>query len=153
MFDIAPFPWQVTTSVAANRFGLPWFGLVPLLQIGKDHLGLQPAVGKHDGLKLARQEFVGQSGRFFDVAAADAEIAIDHRRIVKNEKLLAGWGTVFLDNFDLLLDQLRRQFPRIRNRRRAADELRIRAVEAGDALQSPQHVGKMTAEDSPRSEE
>ena len=58
----------------------------------------------------------------------------------------AGRRAIFLDHLEIGFRQPRCQLARIRNGRRRADELRIRAVKARDAAQSAQHVGQVAAE-------
>ena len=74
------------------------------------------------------------------------ERAIHHRRIVEDERFLGGGRAVGVENFHLCLDQSRGQIARIRDRRRAAHELRLASVKARDAPQTPQHVAQMAAE-------
>ena len=83
---------------------------------------------------------------FVDVAAADSQKAVHDRRIVEDEKFLSGRRAVFFDHLEIGFRQARGEFARIRDRRRGADELRVRAVEARDAPQPPQHVGQVAAE-------
>ncbi len=144
--DLAPLARQIAAAIAANRLGLPRLRAIRLLQIREQHLGVQPAIGEHDRLQLARKKFLGHARRLVQIAAANPQVAVHHRRIVENEKLFGGRGAVFFDHLDLFLDQLLRQLARIRNRRRAADELRIGAVKARHAPKPPQHVRQMAAE-------
>ena len=69
---------------------------------------MQPAVGKNNGLQSAREQLLGYPGGFIDIAAADAEIAVDHRRIVENEKLFRRRRPILLDHLDFAFDELRR---------------------------------------------
>ncbi len=98
--------------------------------------------------KFALQEFLRDARRLVDVAAADAQKTVHHRRIVEDEKFFARGRAVFLDHLEFGFRQPRRQFARIRDRRRGADELRVRAVETRDAPQPPQHVGQVAAENA-----
>ena len=147
-FDFAPFARQIAAAIAANRLGLAGLRAIGLLQISEQKLGVQAAIGEDDGLQLAREEFFGHARGFVHIAAADAEIAIDHRRIVKDEEFFGGGRAIFFDDLDLVFDQLRGEFAGIGDRRGAADELRLRAIEFGDAAQAPQNVGQMAAEDA-----
>ena len=76
---------------------------IRLLQIGEQNLGMQSAIGKDNRLQLAGQHFFGDACRFIDIAAPNAEVSVDHRRVVENEKLLPGRRAILLDNFDFLL--------------------------------------------------
>ena len=73
-------------------------------------------------------------------ALADAQLPIDHRRIVEHEVPHAHRRTVIVDKRHLASRQRFRQFLRVRNRRAAQDELRMTAVEIAQAQQPPQHV-------------
>ena len=82
---------------------------IGLLQIGEQDFGVQAAIGEDDGLQLSRQEFLGHARGFVEIAAADAEIAVDHRRIVEDEKFFGGGRAIFFDRCDFAFGQLRRQ--------------------------------------------
>jgi hypothetical protein len=77
-----------------------------MLQVGEENFGVQTAVGEHDGLQLAVKQFVRYPGAFVDVAPPDAEIPIDHRRVVENESLFASRSSVIFDDFNILFDEL-----------------------------------------------
>ena len=77
---------------------------IGLLQIGEQHFGMQAAIGEDDGLQLPREEFLGDARGFGEIAAADAEVAVDHRRIVENEEFFGGGRAVFFDRCDLAFD-------------------------------------------------
>ena len=128
------------------RSGMPGHILEVFLQIGRQDLGRQPALREHDHLQVAAQELAGDPPRLGDVRAPDAELAIDDRRIDEDEKLLAARRAALLDERERPLGQPLGQFRGIGDRRRRADELRIRSVVPADALQPPQHVGEVAAE-------
>src|ERR1019366_10409383 len=132
-FNLAPFPRQVAPAIAADRLRLARLRPIRLLQIGEQNLRMQSAIGKNNRLQLMCKQFLGYTCGFIDVAAPNAKVTVDHRRIVENEKFFPSWRAILLDNVDFALDQLRGQLARICNRSGTADELRIRTVEARDA--------------------
>src|SRR5664280_1865925 len=107
---------------------------------------MQSAIGENNRLQLTGQQFPSHTGGFIDIAAPNAKVAINHRRVVESEKLFPGRCAIFLDNLNFSLDELRSQLARICDRRRTADELRIRTVELRDPSQSSKHVRKMAPE-------
>ena len=62
--------------------------------------------------------------------------------------LLAARRPVVIDQLEVFLGEILRQFLGIGNGGRAADELRLRAVECRNALEAAQHVGKVAPEHS-----
>src|SRR5262249_16617341 len=98
------------------------------------------AICEHNRLQLSAKNLFRDPCCFIDVAAPNPKISINHRRVVENEELLARWCSVLLDNFDLFLDQLGSQFPRILNLCGTADELRIGTVEPRNALEPSEDI-------------
>ena len=119
-----------------------------VLEIGDQDLGGQAVVGEDQGLQVALDELEGHAARLVDVAAADAELAVDHRRIVEDEELLAARRAVALDQFEGLAGEGLGQFARIGDGGGAADELRLGIVELADAPQAAQQVGEVAAVDA-----
>ena len=93
--DLAALARQIAAAIAANRLRLPRLRAIGLLQIREQHLGVQPAVGEHNRLQLARKKFLSHARRLVQIAAANPQVAVHHRRIVKNEKLFGGTGRRF----------------------------------------------------------
>ena len=119
---------------------------IGLLQIREHQFGMQTRIGKHHGLQIAFEKFLRNAAGFVDVAAANPQRAIHHRRIVKHKSFLRGGRAVGIQNLHIRLQKLAGQLARIGDRRRAANKLRIAAIKIRDAPQSPQHVAKMAAE-------
>ena len=82
------------------------------------------------------------------VRAPDAELAIDDRRIDEEKELLAARRAALVDQFERVADEALGQLPRIGDRRRRADERRIRSVVAAHAAQPPDDVRQVAAEDA-----
>src|ERR1019366_763122 len=119
---------------------------IRLLQIGEQDLRMQSAIRENNRLQLACKQFLGYPRGFIDIAAPNAEVSINHRRIIENEKFFPSRCAILLDHVDFALDQLRGQLAGVCNRSGTADELRIRTVEPRDASQSSQHIRKMASE-------
>ena len=96
-FDLATPQRQVAATIAANALGHARHILEVFLQVGREDLGGEPALREHDHLEVAAQELAGDAPRFGDIRAADAQLAIDDRRIDEDEILLAPRRTALLD--------------------------------------------------------
>ena len=144
--DFPALSRQISAAISSNGLGLPGLRTIVLLQIRQQNLGVQPAVREHNRLQFAAQQLLRHPRRLVQIASANSEIAIHHRRIVKHKKFLRGGRAILLDNLHFFFDQLRRQLSGIRNRRRAANELRLRSIKFRDAPQPSQHVGQVAAE-------
>ena len=122
-FDFAPLSRQISAAIAANRFGFSGLRREGLLQIGEQDFGVQAAIGEDDRLQLAREKFLGHARGFVQVAAANAEIFIHHRRIVKDEKLFRRGRAIFLDGFHFGFRELAGEFGGIGNRVARAQQM------------------------------
>ena len=119
-----------------------------VLQIRQQDLGGEAVVGEDEGLLATGDEFGGDAAGLVEVAAADAELAVDDRRVVENKVLLAGGGTVFVNQMELFAGQGFGQRAGIGDGGRAADELGIGAVEGADAFEAADEVGEVGAVDT-----
>src|SRR4029077_20721309 len=82
-------------------------------------------------------------------ASPDAELAIEQRRVVEEHPTLASRRSAAVDERDVVfLEQSLRELARIPNRRRRADERRVRAVEIADSLEAADDVGHLAPEES-----
>ncbi len=71
-FDFTAFGGKIAAAITAKgvRFaGWLWIGLA---KIGQDEFRVQAGIGEHHGLQIVLEEFLRDSRRFIDVAAADA---------------------------------------------------------------------------------
>ena len=116
------------------------------MEVGKQHLGVQPAVGEDDRLQIAFQKLLRDPQGFVDVAAADAKIAVDHRWVVEDEEFFSGGRAARVQHVHLCFQQARGQLARIGDGRGGANELGPGAIEARDASQTPQNVTEVAAE-------
>src|SRR5437899_8524348 len=146
--DLASFARKIAAAIAANRLRLRRRMWIGLFEISQQEFRVQAAVGENNGLQIAFQEFLRHARRLVDVAAANAEGAIHHRRVVEGERFFRGGRAIRGDDFHLRFDQPRGQIARIGNRGRAADELRLASVKSRNAAKPPQHVREVAAEDA-----
>ena len=146
--DFPSLTGQIPAAISPDRFRFARLWTVRLLQIRKQHFRVQPAVGENNRLQFSREQLLRHARRLIQVASPDAEIAVHHRRIVENEKLLRRRRAVLFHHFHAALDQLLRQLARIRNRRRAANKLRPRPVKFRDAPKPAQHIRQVAPENS-----
>src|ERR1051326_3919741 len=105
-FDLTSFTRQIASTVAANWLRIPSLWRIGLLQVRQHDFCVQAGIRKNDGLKFSGKNFFGDSRRFIDIAAANPEISVDHRRVVEHEELLACRCSVVFNYLDLLLDEL-----------------------------------------------
>ena len=131
---------QIAAAVSANLLGRARRAVEVVLQIRRQDLGRQPALREHDQLQVPLQELRRDAPRLGQIRTADAELLVDDRRIDEEEELLAARRAALVDELERLLDQPLGQLARIGDRRRRADEHRIRSVVLADPPQPPQHV-------------
>ena len=120
-----------------------------LAQVGQDQLDRAARAPEDDGLDVVSQQVLRQAHALLQRAAADAQFGVHHRRVVDKERAWAARCPVLVDQRYRRGDQALRQLLRIGDGSRGQDELRLRAVEMGDALQAAQHVGDVRAEHTP----
>ncbi len=144
--DLAPPVRQVAAAIAADHVGRSRRPVKRILQVGRQDLGRQPALREHDQLQVALEELERDAARFGEIRAADPELRVDDRRVDEQEELLAARRAALVDQLERPPGQPLGQLARIGDRRRRADEDRIRAVVPADALQPPEDVRQMAAE-------
>ena len=138
---------QVAPAVAGDELGFDRFSLrEPVLEVLRQHLDVQPAGGEDDRLDVVFDQFRGHLPDRRQRGLADAELPVDDRRIVEDEGLARGGRPALVDQRHRALQQALRVLPGVRDRRGAADEDRIPAIEAADPDQAPEHVGQVGAE-------
>ncbi len=70
----------------------------------------------------------------------EAELPVEQRRVPEHDGALGPWGGVVADHGHRLAEQRCAQLARVRDRRRREHELRLGAVDAGEAPQAAQDV-------------
>ena len=88
-----------------------------VLQVGRQDLGRQTALGEHDQLQIALQELRGHPSRLGKVRPPDAELMVDDRRVDEDEELLAARRAAPVDELEGLLGEPFGQLARIGDRR------------------------------------
>ena len=109
---------------------------------------MQAGIREDHRLQIAIQKFLRHARGFIDVAAADAKSAIDDRWIVENKSFFRCRRAVGVQNFDVRFEKPPCQLSGIGNCGGAANELRVAAVEARDAAETPEHVAQMAAKNA-----
>ena len=99
-------------------------------------------------MKVAAQKFLSHARGFVDVATANTQRTIHHRRIVKDESFLRGRRAVGIQHFHLGFEQPRSQFAGIGDRRGAANELGLALVETRNASQAAENVAEVASENA-----
>src|SRR5207302_7139860 len=97
VLDLATLQRQIPTAVAADRPRLAQPTGERLLQIAEQDLDLQTGAAEDDRLHAAAQKRLGDLLAFERGRAPDAELAIDDRRVVKEQPLGSARGTVVID--------------------------------------------------------
>ena len=79
---------QVAAAIAAHDAGVAGGAIGHALLDGRQqHLGRQPALGEDDRRDLGAQQADGELGRLAEVRRTDAQLGIDDRRVVAQERL------------------------------------------------------------------
>ena len=133
-FDLAPLRGQVAAAIAAHAAGVAERVAHHVLQIAHQHFHGEAGAGKNDGLHPGAQKPGGDVARFRDGAGADAELAVDDRRIVKDHVALARGRAVFVDKAHGAANHRFGEFAGVGDGGRAADKRGMGAVEGADAL-------------------
>src|SRR5580704_2417196 len=103
------------------------------MQICEQHFRVQAAIGEDHRLQITFQEFLREPRSLMNVTSPNTQIAIHDWWVVENKYFFRGWSAVRVQHFNGILNQAARQLAGIRNRRRAANKLRIRSIKTRDA--------------------
>ena len=88
-FDLAAHLGQIAAAVAAHRVPVLDGLFEIVLQVLDQDLGDQARIGKSDHLQSGFEQDAGDLAGHGDVGAADAQLAVDHRRVEKNQEFFA----------------------------------------------------------------
>ena len=144
--DLAAAVRQVAAAIAADHVGRARRPVKRILQIRRQDLDREAALREEDQLQVVLEELERDAPRFREVRAADPELRVDDRRIDEQEELLAARRAALVDQLERPAGEPFRQLARVGDRRRRADEHRIRSVVPADPLQPPQDVRQVAAE-------
>ena len=122
LLDLTPPHRQIAAAIAANSLGRARHVLEVVLQVRRQDLRREAALGEHDQLEVPFQELGRDPARFAEIRAADAELMVDDRRVHEDEELLAARRAGLLHELERLLGQPLGELARIGDRRRRADE-------------------------------
>ena len=137
---------EVSAAVAADDPGVAGAILEPGADRGQQHLRRQPALREHDRGDLLAQEPERQPRRLAEIRRADAELGVDDRRVVAEERLLPARRAALGDLVHGLAAEPFGQLARIGDRGRRHDESRRRAIVPTDAMQPAHEIGDVAAE-------
>src|SRR5206468_528761 len=98
--DLTTLARQVPAAIPAHALARNRPAVASVLEISDQDLGGQPVIGEDQRLQPVFDELERETPRLRDVAAANTELPIHHRRIVEDEKLLAPWRAVAIDQFE-----------------------------------------------------
>jgi hypothetical protein len=146
LLDGAPLFGQIAAAVAAH--GVGGGAAQVLAEVGDEQLDGDAAAGENDGLGAGFQELAGQVAGSQDGVVADAEGGVLGARVVEEEVAWAGGGAVVVDQGDGLLHELLGELAGVRDGGGGEQELRSGTIEGRDALQPPDDVGQVGAEDA-----
>src|SRR6266704_560630 len=147
-FNFASFVRKVAAAVAANGFRFSRQQRIRLLQIGEKNFRVQARIGEDDGLQIVFQKFLRDARGFIDVAAANAQRAIHHGRVVKHEGFFRGWCAVRMEDFDFGFEKACSEVAGVGDGCGATNKLRIAAVKSSDAAEAAQNIAQVAAEDA-----
>jgi len=144
--DGPPFAREIASAVATNGLAPRGRSIGP--EIGEQQLDRGPRPTEDDGLDVVADEFGRDPTRLQNRTMADPKLPVHNRRVEEKEVLGARWGPVPVYQIDRPFDEGRRQLVGVGDGGRAADKLRIRAVEPANALKPPDHIRDMTPENT-----
>ena len=144
-FNLPPLLRQVAATIPADHAlrGRPL--LDRILQIGDQNFGSQPVIGEHERLLTALDRLDRDPPAFVQIAAANPQLPVHHRRVVHHKKLLARRRAIHIHQRKRLGADLLGQLLRIRNRRRTADVLWLRSIKLTQPAQAAKDIRQMTA--------
>ena len=146
-FNLASMQGKVSRAITANA---P-VGVEPrcqvLSQVAEHHLDLQPAAAEDDGLNAGADPWRGDASRLEHRAAADAQLAIEQRRVVEDQAALAARRAAAVDQRDVvLLQESLSELARVGDGCGRADKRRMRAIKGANPLQASYDIGDLATE-------
>ena len=146
--NFPPFERQIPAPVSANHFRAHRPPGKIFFQVSHQNFRGQARVGKDNGFQAPHHKDLRQPAGLVQIRPANTELPVHHRRIVKHKKLFGGGRPVLIHQHDVLLDDARGQLSRIGDGCRGADKLRMATVKFRDALEPPDDVGQVAAENA-----
>jgi hypothetical protein len=92
LLHLAAAQGQVAAAIAADHARITRLVLDAALDGGEQHLGGEAALGEDDGGDFLLEELDGETRRLAEIGRADAQLGIDHGRVVAEEELLSRRG-------------------------------------------------------------
>ena len=143
---------QVAAAVRHDRVGVDGGVARELVaQVLEHHLHAVARLAEDDGRHPGAHQIGGQVDRALPRAGADAQLGVDHRRVVEEEAPLARGRARVAHQLDLVrrgAEQARGVLARVADGGRGAEKDGIRPVEAGGAPEAGDHVRDVRSEDA-----
>ena len=153
--DCTPLVRQIAAAVALDgrRADVgarcaPGRRLQRFAQVAQQQLDAHARRREHDRLHACLQQPRADDARGVHRALANAQLAVHDRRVVDRDDLPPARRAVIVDQRHGPADDVPRQLGRVGDGGRAANEDRVGAVEAADAVQPPDDVRHVAAEDA-----
>ncbi len=114
-----------------------------------DQLCGAAALGEHERAQTALDQVGHQLRRLGERARPLAQLLVDERRVPERDRPLRFRRSVLADDGEVEPGQREGELAGVGDRRGGEQELRIRAVDACEPAQAPEHVADVRAEDAP----
>ena len=147
--NFAPLRGQIAAAVAAHAPRRAEGIARDFLQVFDHHFHREPGARENDGLNVVFQQAFGNAPGFGNGTRADAQLPVDHRRVIENHVLFARRRAIIVYQFHGPLQHGFRQFLRVGDGRGAADKRGICAIKRADALQTAQQIGQVGTKNPP----
>ena len=123
--NLPPQRRQIAAPIAPDAPRVAERVFDPFLEVPRQHLNRQPRFAENDGRNIIIHQHGRDVQRLLQNGFADAELFVDHRRVIEDDVLFSARRAALVDHVNRSANQRRGQLPRIGNGRRTADELRI----------------------------
>src|SRR5262249_1436399 len=129
--DLAPLLRRVPGAIRRE----PRVVAEPLCREAVDELRRLAALREGERPQAAFDQASMELRRLRKRGAPQAELGVEERRVPEDDGALGTWGGVVADHGGRSPEQLERELPGVRDRRRREQELRLRAIDPRHATQ------------------
>ncbi len=141
--DLTTTVRQIAAAIAADDIRGTRRPVERILQVCRQDFHRKATLREEDQLQVVLEELERDPSRFREIRTANPEFRVDDRRVDEEKELLTARGAAPLHERETPAGQTLRELSRVRDRRRGADEDRIRAIVPADALEPPEDVREM----------
>ena len=141
--DLTTTVRQVAAAISADDVRGTRRPVERILQIRRQDLHRETTLREEDQLQVVLEELERDPSGFREIRTANPELRVDDRRVDEEKELLPARRAAPLHERESPAGQTLRELSRVRDRRRGADENRIRAIVPADALEPPDDVREM----------